>query len=268
MTSLPRLHLFEFNDAAWAPRSLRDTIVESLSHALDWRRALAGVVAPFESFVGEAGVREVLDVCAGAGGPASVLAREIRRAGRVPPRFILTDLHPRPRAWQAAARRAPLDLAHEPAPVDATRIPPRLAAGRARVILNAFHHFPPSLAQKILADAVASSSPIFIAEPFERNPLGLTALVFAAALALVATPLLTARDRLQKLLWTVTALAPLASLWDGVVSTLRVYDEAELRAMVAPLGDGFRWTWGRHRYGLGGRGYYFYGVPRELTTSS
>jgi hypothetical protein len=268
MISLPRLHLFEFNDAAWAPRSLRDTIVESLSRAIDWGDALAGLVAPFEAFVAAARVREVLEVGAGAGAPAAVLARAIRRAGRVPPRFILSDLHPRPRAWQALCARAPADLAYAPAPVDATRIPPPIGAGRARVMINAFHHFPPAPARQILADAVAAASAIFIAEPFERNPLGLTAFLVAGALALGATPLMTGRDRLQKLLWTWSALAPLASLWDGLVSTLRVYDEAELRAMVAPLGDDFSWTFGEHRYAWGGRGYYFYGVPRELTTSS
>ena len=33
--------------------------------------------------------------------------------------------------------------------------------------------------------------------------------------------------------------------------------------MVAPLGDRFEWTWGYHHYALGGRGYYFYGVPKR-----
>jgi hypothetical protein len=79
----------------------------------------------------------------------------------------------------------------------------------------------------------------------------------------VAAPFLTQRFRLQKALWILSTLGPLASLWDGVVSTLRVYDEKELRAMVAPLGDRFAWTFGRHHFALGGSGYYFFGVPRS-----
>jgi len=51
-------------------------------------------------------------------------------------------------------------------------------------------------------------------------------------------------------------------LWDGVVSTLRVYDREQLEAMVAPLGDSFEWTFGRYRWPGNGLGYYFYGVPR------
>src|SRR5437016_1702050 len=96
---LPRLQLFEFNDLASVPAAVRDTVVESLSRALDWGRMLEGLVAPFESFVRETGATELLDLGAGGGGPARILAREITRAGRTPPRFILTDLHPRVDVW-------------------------------------------------------------------------------------------------------------------------------------------------------------------------
>ena len=77
--ALPRLQLFEFNDSSWAPRALRDTIVESLSRTLLWGHFLGGLVAPFEEFLARAGVSEVLDVGAGAAGPARIMAREIPR---------------------------------------------------------------------------------------------------------------------------------------------------------------------------------------------
>jgi hypothetical protein len=224
---------------------------------------LAGLVAPFEAFVAAAEAREVLDLGAGVGGPARALTRAIRRAGRVPPRFILTDLHPAVAAWEALCASYPDDLAFEPQSVDATKIPPAVAKGRARILINALHHFPPELAQQLFADAVATSSGIFIAEPFGRNPLRLMPLMATTMLSFLATPFLTSRHRLLKTLWILSTLGPLASLWDGIVSTLRVYDEAELRAMVEPLGDRFTWTFGYHHFGLGGRGYYFWGVPRE-----
>src|SRR3954454_22361561 len=98
---LPRLQLFEFNDLGFMPAAVRDTIVESLSRTLTWGRMLRGLVAPFAEFLAAAGVTEVLDVGAGAGGPASILTRELAAAGQTPPRFLLTDLHPRVAAWQA-----------------------------------------------------------------------------------------------------------------------------------------------------------------------
>jgi hypothetical protein len=262
--ALPRVHLFEFNDSSWAPRALRDTIVESLSRTLQWGHLLAGLVAPFEEFVERARVGEVLDVCAGAGGPAAILVGEIRRAGRTPPRFLLTDLHPQIEAWQPLKKAYPHDIDFVAAPVDATAIARDLASGRARVIINAFHHFSPELAQSILRDAVAGSAGIFIAEPWERNPLRYFGFMPVGALALAVNPFLSARDRLQKAVLTYASPITVgASLWDGFVSTLRVYSRDELEAMVAPLGDRFVWTFGYHRYAFGGHGYYFYGVPRE-----
>jgi hypothetical protein len=261
--ALPRLHLFEFNDSAWAPRALRDTIVESLSRTLKWGHLLAGLVAPFEEFVARAGVDEVLDVCAGAAGPARILVDEIRRAGRKPPRFVLTDLQPQLDAWEAARAQFPDEISFVAESIDATRIPRAVAGGRARVIINSFHHFSPELAQSILRDAVEGSAGIFIAEPWERNPLRFGTFIPVGVLALLVNPFVSARDRLQKLLLTFASPAVVAaSAWDGLVSTMRVYSRDELEAMVAPLGDRFSWTWGYHHFSPGGRGYYFYGVPR------
>lgn len=260
--SIPRMQLFEFNDSSWAPAVVRDTIVEALSRTLAWGRVLRGLVAPFEAFLAAAGTDEVLDLASGAGGPASILAAEILRAGRTPPRFVLTDLYPRQEAWERARAALPSFIDYELEPVDATNIPERIAIDRARVIINAFHHLPPKIAESVLSDAVRARSPIFIAEGFERNPLGFAPIALPGVLALAATPLLSPRDRLAKalLVWTSPAMLAI-SAWDGIASTLRIYDREQLEEIVARLGGGFTWTYGTYAFPLGGKGYYFYGVP-------
>jgi hypothetical protein len=260
----PRMQLFEFNDLAWAPRALRDTVVESLSRTLEWGRILRGLVSPFERFLAECGTSELLDIGAGAGGPARIMVREITSQGRKPPRFLLTDLHPRPEAWAkvAAESGGAIDFVAEP--VDATSIPPALAEGRARSIINVFHHFPPGLARQVLADAVRGGRGVFVAEGFERNPGSFVSFGPAGLPALLLNPVLSERDRLAKVLLTWLTPAALAiGIWDGLVSTLRVYTEAELREMVAPFGGHWRWEYGTYAFAPGGRGYYFYGVPRQ-----
>jgi len=259
---LPRLQLLEWNDHAATPPVLRDAIVETLSRALRWGRMLRGLVEPFQQFLAAAATDEVLDLCAGAGGPARVLATELATRGTAP-RFLLTDLYPRPEPWVAARDEHPGVIDFVEDPVDATAIPADLAGGRARMVINAFHHFPPPLAHAILADAVTGSRGIFISEAFDRNPLRFLAFAPAGLAALLAEPLLSKQDRLTKamLVWA-TPIALAAGTWDGLVSTMRIYEEADLRAMVAPLGDRFRWTYGTYRAPFGGRGYYFYGVPR------
>ncbi len=261
---LPRLQLFEFNDLSRTPAALRDTIVESLSRALEWGRMLEGLVPPLTEFLEAAGADEILDLCAGAGGPARVLAADFERAhGADSPRIVLTDLYPRREAWEVVRAEHPQTIDFVDEPVDATRIPARLGDGRVRTVINAFHHFPPALARAILEDAVASSRGIFISESFGRNPLEFLAFGPAGLAALAATPLLSRKDRVAKaaLTW-FSPVALLSGIWDGLVSTMRIYTEDDLREMVAPFGSHWRWTAGTYTYWPGGTGHYFYGVPR------
>jgi hypothetical protein len=256
-----RRHLFEFNDSPWAPVALRESIIESLSRTLAWGRILQGLVPPFRDFLARAGVREVLDLCSGAGGPAAVLADELARVGAPPPSFLLTDLQPHPAAWSRLRDSHPGVVDFVAEPVDATRIPADLARGRARVIVNALHHFEPDVAGAILRGACENGPGIFVAEGFERRLSGFVPFAVAGLPALLCNPVLTPRRHLEKALLTwLTPVALAVSLWDGLVSTQRVYTEAELRAMVAPMGSAFTWQYGTYDFAPFGRGTYFFGV--------
>lgn len=261
--ALPRLQLFEFNDLAATPAPLRDTIVESLSRALSWGRILAGMVPHLRRFLAESRATEILDLCAGAAGPAAILASELERASPAPPRIVLTDLYPRVEAWLAARARHPAVIDYVAEPVDATAIPEPIARGRVRTVINAFHHFPPALATAILRDAVATSRGIFVSEPMDRNPLDFLSFAPAGLPALAAAPLLTRKDHAAKAMLTwATPIAILASLWDGLVSTMRMYREDDIRAMVAPFGGHWRWEFGTYEFWPRGRGHWFYGMPQ------
>jgi hypothetical protein len=259
---LRRAQLFEFNDHAWVPTTLRDTIVETLSRSLEWGGFLRPLVPVIDRFLSESGTRDVLDLCAGAGGPAVILSHEAERLGFSPPRFLLTDLFPRVALWSRAKERCPTNIDFVADSVDATRLPPALSEGRARTIINAFHHFPPDLARAILRDAVDNRAPIFISESFERDPRGALPLIPIGIPSLLATPLLSPRDRIAKAAWVwLTPIGFVAGAWDAIVSTLRVYSETDLHELVAPFAQDYRWTYGTYDYPLGGRGCYFQGIP-------
>ena len=264
MPLLPRTHLFEFNDRDWVPASLRDTIIETLSRSLDWGGFLRPLVPVMDDFLSAAGTREVLDLCSGAAGPALILTEEAERIGIRAPRFLMTDLFPRVPIWTRARAQHPESIDFIAEPVDATRIPAALSDGRARVIVNAFHHFSPEHAGAILRDAVESQAPIFIAESFERDPRGAFPLIPIGIPSLLATPLLSPRDRLAKAAWTwLTPIALAAGTWDALISTLRVYSQQDLRDLVSPFGRSYEWTYGTYDYPFGGRGCYFQGVPSK-----
>jgi hypothetical protein len=255
---LPRVHAFEWNDREWAPEALRDLIVESLGRTLRWGRVLDGVAEPLAALLRASGATEILDLGSGSGEPAAILAGALRRRGIEPPRIVLTDRFPRSDAWRELQRAEPaIDFVAEP--VDATLVPVELSRGRMRTIVNVLHHFPPALADGIVADAVRAGAPTLVVEGFERNPLGFASFAPVGVVALAAGPLLARRQRLAKavLAWG-TPLALAASVWDGLVSTLRVYTEDELRGMVRRAGgDDRRWSFDRYRFPFGGVGTWF-----------
>ena len=264
---LPRLQLFEFNDAAWAPEALKELIVESLSRTLRWGHVLRGIVGPLQAVLDQTGATEVLDLAAGAGGPAQVLVEEMKAAGRTPPRFTLTDLQPRTQAWAALKALHPEAITFVSEPVDARRIPPALARGRVQIVINALHHFPPDLARAVLLGATQDAPAVFIAEGLLRDLRSLMSIAVAGIPALYANPLLADDRRLLKaaLTW-LSPLALTASLWDGTVSTFRQYSEDELRQMVSDGPPGWRWEYGVFDFPFGGRGSWFSGVGPSSAT--
>ncbi|MBI5546850.1 MAG: class I SAM-dependent methyltransferase [Deltaproteobacteria bacterium] len=258
---LPRLQLFELNDSAWAPRPLRDMLIETLGRMLAWGHILDGLTEPFERFLEEAGTREVLDLGSGSGEPACILARALLRAGRQPPHVVLSDLHPRHDLWESAHRGLPEAIDFVPTPVDATRIPAELARDRACTLINVLHHFPPERAGAVLRDAACRGRGLFVAESFERAPWRFASFALPGLAALAASPFLTRRERLAKA--TISLLTPLglaASVWDGLVSTLRVHEIDDLEQMTRGL-EGFRFASGFWRHGPFGRGFWFWALP-------
>ena len=240
---------------------LRETVIEALSLTLDKARVLQPLVGPFREFLEASKASTVIDLAAGAGGPARIFLRELAAANVPLPRFVLTDLFPAIEPWAALKAELPEAIDFVAESVDATAIPPTLKG--ARLIINALHHFPPELAKKVVLGACEGAPGVFIAEGLVRNPLSFAAMAPAGVSALMLSPLRSKHDAwVRAVLTWFTPIALLASMWDGTVSTFRCYTEAELREMVAPLGDSWTWTFGEFQFNALGRGTWFSGVPR------
>lgn len=258
---IPRIQAFEFNDNPRVPRFIRESIVEILGMGLRIGRLLEPSAPAFMEFCERAGVEEVLDLCCGTGEPAAILVEALYRAGFDPPVFYLSDLFPNPSAMARAASRYPDKLVVIEEPVDATDVPEGLdRAGRS--IVNAFHHFGPELASRILADCVAKKRPVFVAEGFHRKPGGFFPLLVPLILSHYLNPFVAPRDRGLKLFFTyvVPAISILGG-WDAVVSFLRTRNPEELFEMVRPFSAGYAWEGREVPFPGGGRNTVFYGLP-------
>lgn len=256
---LPRVDLFEFHDLDWVPAAVRESVVEVLGTTMAWGGIARALVPAFRQFMARTRAAEVLELCSGSGLTARLLLDELAGAA---PRVILTDLSPRTLLWTSLRARRPDAIAFIPRAVDATAVPDEIGRDRPRLMLNAFHHFPPRLARAVLADAHRQRVGIFIAENFGRNPLGALPCGVYGLPAALANPVRTSQRRFAKALLTYgVPVIPLAVAWDGLASSLRVYRREEMLQMTRDLG-GFDWQYGSFQYRPLGRGWFFYGVPR------
>ena len=259
-----RIHFYEIHDLAWCPRGLRDALTDLLQFWQNFGNYYKAAVPRLRSAMEIVQTHRVIDLCSGGGGPwASLLRRFDEEGYRV--EVLLTDKYPNPRARDDAGKDSSSRLHFETASMDATNLPAELIG--FRTLFTSFHHFEPSAAKAILADAVSKGQGIAIFEFTRRDPL---AILFAllSLPAVFAVPFMR-RFRGPRLFWGLIASAVLAP-FDGVVSCLRTYTPAELRAMVETFGDcGYAWEIGEDRSGP----YpvpitYLIGYPHEPASES
>jgi len=259
---MKRRQLIETTDARWMPAVIRDSITEVLSLALRWGRYFHGVAPTFARFLEETGAQEILDCASGAGDPITILVDAAVEAGLPRPDVMLTDLFPNVAAMERVAARYPEGVSFLTEPVDATRVPQDLWRP-VRTYINCLHHFPPEAVSAVLADCARSRAALFVLESFPRRPsMGFSILPSGLA-GLLANPLLCRRQRALKALLTYGfPLVPLLSMWDLSVSVGRIHEPMEILSLARDAGvTGFRWEHGEVPFPMGGRAYYFFGIP-------
>ncbi|MDP2309776.1 MAG: class I SAM-dependent methyltransferase [Pseudomonadota bacterium] len=257
---MKRSHLVELEDLAWFPAILRDggTAYLELAVRLSGHAKLLG--PKLAEAMKASGSTSIVDLCSGGGGPVRTVLEALAEAGN-PVTARLTDFYPNKPAFEHTAANSGGRITYEAAPVDATAVPPTLTG--FRTIFNAFHHFRPDVARRILADAASARRPIGVFEIVSREPFTLVALL-TAPLGVVLTMPLWRPFRWQWVLWTwLVPLMPLFVLWDGIVSWLRIYDEDELRVLVAGIdAPDYTWEIGRIRLGSApAHATYLIGLP-------
>jgi hypothetical protein len=262
---MKRRQLVELEDLPWWPRTFRDAATDYLATSMRVAKAPAAVAPLLAAALARAGATRVVDLCSGGGGPWADLLPALRARG-VDVRVRLSDKFPNVAALQALAAATP-GIEVETTPVSALDVPPRLTG--FRTVFLAFHHFAPRDAQAILASAVRGGEGIAIVEGASRRPAALAVMTGLPLAVWLLTPLIRP-FRWSRLFWTyLVPVLPLAILFDGVVSCLRIYTPDEMLAMAASLPDGSAYEWDAGLLRPPGAPIsvpYLIGIPRRPTT--
>lgn len=254
-----RLPLFEIEDQPWCPPAIRRAVTGYLRLVAGLTRQVRPVVPAVADLLRRSGGTTIIDLCSGSGGVAADLAALLASSG-VDARVLLTDLYPDVEAFGEAARSSRGRVEFRAEPLDATSVPRELSG--VRTMFNAFHHFEPDDARRILRDAAEAGRPIAVVEFVEKNAFTLAGVLFSPLLMLVLAPLARPLRPMSLVFTYLVPVAPLVVLWDGLASWLRVYSLAELRGLAASIdAPGYEWIVGHWRVGPT-RVTYLTGCPR------
>lgn len=236
-----RFQLFEILDQSWCPQAVRDgatDYLECITNTTDTYAAVRGILL---QAIRASGSHAVVDLCSGGGGPwLSKAWREARFDPEWPLRVALTDKFPSA-VLQSRLQSNDVTLRAVPQPVDAAAVPADLPG--FRTVFASFHHFPDSVATRVLADAVRAREGFAMAEVTSRTLKAVATVCGISLLTLLLTPFIRPFRVSRILLTYLLPAIPLTILCDGLVSCLRTRTPAELMKLVVGM-DQFSWTSG------------------------
>ncbi|MCS6913923.1 MAG: hypothetical protein RMK29_07360 [Myxococcales bacterium] len=253
-----RLQLFEFTDLPRCPETVRRLVTDYLRFVLRLLRLDGPMASLLLGLIRHTGADRLVDLCSGASGPILPILRRLQREG-VSVHVLLTDRFPNLPAFALAARQAPGAVDYVPEPIDATCVPAELAG--IRTLFEGLHHFPPAQARAILADATRCGAPIAVFEVTARSLLPILGSFLLIPMVFLITPFIRPLTWWRLVLTYLLPVAPLVIFWDALVSSLRSYTVAELRALTEGLpGPPYLWEVGQVRH-LGLPVTYLLGRP-------
>jgi lincosamide nucleotidyltransferase A/C/D/E len=234
-------------DQPWYPPVFRHIQADYLEFVATRGAGHQNLVPLFAKVLRLTGIDEILDLCSGGAGPWKRLRTQLEQTG-LPVKVTLTDKYPTAeliKKWTASPHEG---ITYLPEPVDALAVPSHLKG--MRTMFEGFHHFKPESARQILQDAADSQVPIGIFEASLTLPQGPLVFLLSPLMTLLgyffATPWILPRTW-SRFIWTyLLPVVPLATIWDCLVSFLRVYSPPQLREMTRPLQrEEYRWEIGQ-----------------------
>ncbi len=258
-----RFHLFEIEDFQWYPKIIREGQTDYLRFLTELFQVYRAVLPKFLETFNKSGESQIIDFCSGGGGAIVMVRDYFKKEQKTDFQAILSDLYPNLPAFSYLKNKTQNEISFYPESVNALNPPENLDG--FITFFNSFHHFRPSEAQQILKTAISKKQPIGIFEPMEKSLFQFIINILALTLVLFLTIPFLRPFKWSRLIFTyLIPLIPLGTLWDGMVSILRLYTPKDFRKMMHDLDPENRMIWetgtARHTFG---RVTYFMAIPRK-----
>jgi len=220
---MKRIHLFEFHELNWFPKTWRNLFTDFLSYFEAIEKIYAPVADLLTPIIEKSEKFSIIDLCSGAGSPIFTVINTVKGNISDKIQVILTDKYPNTSTFARIAKKSKGRIKFIDKPVDATNVPEKFQG--FRTFFSAFHHFKEEVAFAIISDAVNRNQGIGIFEYTERNLL-LRLIFYGIPLQfslLLNTPLVRPFSW-KRIVWTyLIPIIPLIFFWDCIISCLRSY---------------------------------------------
>jgi len=255
--------LFEFEDQKWFPDVIRSGMTDYLRYLLTALNFYKPVSPLILEVLSKTNSTTLIDMCSGGGGAIEQVYNDLREQSN-DIIVVVTDKFPNLEAYRFLERKSSGRILYSEKSVDASDVPSELKG--VRTIFSGFHHFDPDFAKSVLKNAVDSRSGICIFDGGNKSIWMILGAVFIhPILFFIFTPFFRP-FRFSRILFTyLIPLIPLCTMWDGVVSILRLYGPSELLVFANETNDtSYVWRSGyvKSRFGLSVS--YLIGFPEKI----
>ena len=237
---MARIHLFEFEDLSWFPKTIRNYGTDFLQHItnkFDYYKDVAPLIV---HTIKHQQTNQIVDLGSGGGGAWKSLIPHITK--EIPNfKLVLTDLYPNLKAFKTLSNQFPDHVSFEIEGVSALNVPESLNGVRTQFL--SFHHFKPEQAKQILQNAVDCNKAICIFEGQKRDLSHFLKNLFSPIALFIFTPFIRPFSWKRLLFTYIIPVVPLFVWWDGLVSVLRTYSEKEMTALVQSLNQYDKFSW-------------------------
>ena len=258
-----RDYLFEFEDLAWFPNTIRESMTDYLRFLITKVDFYRPIVPLLIEGINSSSTNQIIDLCSGGGGAIEQIQNELNAKSEKDIKIILTDKYPNISAYQYLSAKTKGGISFIDTSVDAADVPASLKG--FRTIFSGFHHFDKFTAKSVLKNAVDARSGIGIFDGGDKNIMAIIAILLVHPLVFFFFTPFFRPFRFSRVLFTyIIPIIPFCTVWDGLVSIIRLYRPNELLQITNELSsENYSWKAGKMKCRYGLNMTYLIGYPVE-----